>query len=71
MITTNELIEKYLKSLNLGYLELQLESYSMNGSIIKIYYSYLYEWSQGSRSYDSDNFIEVELLDYITFIFNK
>ena len=70
MITTNELIEKYLKSLNLGYKEIQLESYSMNGSIIKIYYSYLYEWSEG-RSYDSDNFIDVELLDYITFVFNK
>ena len=68
MITTNDLVEKYLKSLNLGYLELQLESYSMNGSIIKIYYSYKYEWDEG-RSYD--NFIEVELLDYITFVFNK
>jgi hypothetical protein len=69
MVTTIELIEKYLLSLKLCYKELKLSEYSINGSIIKITYSYLYDWGK-DRSYSSDNYIEVDLLDYIAFVFN-
>ena len=68
MKTTFELLEKYLLSI-LTFKELELDDYSINGSIIKLQYSYEYSWSEnGSRSYD--NYVEVELLDYITFLFN-
>ena len=68
MKTTFELIEQYLLSI-LTFKELKLDDYSINGSIIKLRYSYEYSWCEDkNRSYD--NYIEVELLDYITFLFN-
>ena len=68
MKTTFELIEQYLLSI-LTFKELKLDDYSINGSIIKLRYSYEYSWCKDkSRSYD--NYTEVELLDYITFLFN-
>ena len=68
MKTTFELIKQYLLSI-LTFKELKLDDYSINGSIIKLRYSYEYSWCEdNSRSYD--NYIEVELLDYITYLFN-
>ena len=68
MKTTFELLEKYLLSI-LTFKELKLDDYSINGSIIKLRYSYEYSWCEDkNRSYD--NYTEVELLDYITFLFN-
>ena len=66
MKTTFELIEQYLLSI-LTFKELKLDDYFVNGSIIKIQYSYESLWIN-ERVYD--NYIEVELLDYITFLFN-
>ena len=66
MKTTFELIEQYLLSA-VDLTKVELLDYSVNGSIIKIQYSYESPWIN-KRFYD--NYIEVELLDYITFLFN-
>ena len=66
MKTTFELIEQYLLSA-VDLTKVELLDYSVNGSIIKIQYSYESPWIN-KRLYD--NYIEVELLDYITFLFN-
>ena len=66
MKTTFELIEQYLLS-TVDLTKVELINYFINGSIIKIQYSYESLWTN-ERFYD--NFIEVELLDYITFLFN-
>ena len=66
MKTTFELIKQYLLS-TVDLTKVELINYFVNGSIIKIQYSYESPWTN-ERFYD--NFIEVELLDYITFLFN-
>ena len=66
MKTTFELIEQYLLS-TVDLTKVELINYFVNGSIIKIQYSYESLWTN-ERFYDS--YIEVELLDYITFLFN-
>lgn len=66
MKTTYEFIEKYLFNDKGYYKDLRLESYDLNGSIIKIKYSYISEHDETYRIYDYS--IDVELLDYITFI---
>ena len=66
MKTTFELIEEYLLS-TVDLTKVELINYFVNGSIIKIQYSYENLWIN-KRFYD--NYIEVELLDYITFLFN-
>ena len=66
MKTTFELIEQYLLS-TVDLTKVELINYFVNGSIIKIQYSYENLWIN-KRFYDND--IEVELLDYITFLFN-
>ena len=66
MKTTFELIEQYLLS-TVDLTKVELINYFVNGSIIKIQYSYESSWIN-KRLYD--NYIEVELLDYITFLFN-
>ena len=66
MKTTFELIEQYLLS-TVDLTKVELINYFVNGSIIKIQYSYENLWIN-KRFYD--NYIEVELLDYITFLFN-
>ena len=54
----------------------KITDYSINGSIIKIHYKRYVEWIKDGKDESwwnsgSDNFIEVELLDYITFLFNN
>ena len=66
MKTTFELIEQYLLS-TVDLTKVELVNYFINGNIIKIQYSYENPWIN-KRHYD--NYIEVELLDYITFLFN-
>ena len=66
MKTTFELIEQYLLS-TVDLTKVELVNYFINGSIIKIQYSYESLWIN-KRLYC--NYIEVELLDYITFLFN-
>ena len=75
MKTTFELIELYFNSVKSEGTE--ITDYSINGSIIKITYKRYVEWittdgkDESWWDYDSDNFIEVELLDYITFLFKN
>ena len=66
MKTTFELIEQYLLSV-VDLPEVELINYFINGSVIKMQYSYESPYIK-ERLYD--NYIEVELLDYITFLFN-
>ena len=66
MKTTFELIEQYLLSV-VDLTAVELLNYFINGSVIKIQYSYESIWIK-ERLYD--NYIEVELLDYITFLYN-
>ena len=66
MKTTFKLIEQYLLS-NTDDKGIKLVNYFINDSVIKIQYSYESLWIN-KRLYD--NYIEVELLDYITFLFN-
>ncbi len=73
-MTTFDLIELYFNTVKSEVME--ITDYSINGSIIKITYKRYVEWikdgkDEGWWDYDSDNFIEVELLDYITFLFNN
>ena len=66
---TFDLIEKYLFSVmsEYNYLNLRLYHYDINGSIIKI--SYHYDFDEIDTCYD--NILEVDVLDYITFVFNS
>ena len=66
---TFDLIEKYLFSVKseYNYLNLRLYHYDINGSIIKI--SYHYDFDEIDTCYD--RILEVDVLDYITFVFNS
>ena len=66
---TFDLIEKYLFSVmsEYNYLNLRLNRYDINGSIIKI--NYRYDFDEIDTCYD--NILEVDVLDYITFVFNS
>ena len=66
---TFDLIEKYLFSVmsEYNYLNLRLYHYDINGSIIKI--NYRYDFDEIDTCYD--NILEVDVLDYITFVFNS
>ena len=66
---TFDLIEKYLFSVigKYNYLNLRLYHYDINGSIIKI--SYHYDFDEIYTC--NDNILEVDVLDYITFVFNS
>lgn len=50
-----------------NYLNLRLYHYDINGSIIKI--SYHYDFDEINTCYD--RILEVDVLDYITFVFNS
>jgi len=66
MKTTNELIEKYLLTL-LPNQDVTVYEFDVNGSVIKIQYSKPFSFTEGR---DYDNHLDVDLLDYITFVFN-
>ena len=73
MKTTFELIEEYFKSTQNNCEKKVMLDYTLNGTIIKIQYKRYIEWitKEGKESWwDYDNDIEVELLNYITFLFN-
>ena len=67
---TVELLLAYLEETT-GYLDISLDDYYLNGSIIKLTYSYCprYDWDNAFINYG--NILEVPLLDYITWIFNS
>lgn len=68
MKTTFELIEQYLLS-NTDDKGIKLENYYIEDNIIKIKYSY--QVIIDNHTYSSyNNYFEVGLLNYITFLFN-
>ena len=72
-MVTFELIELYFNS-EKGDEKYKVEDYSINGSIITIrykrYVEYITKEGKDESWWDYDNYTEVELLDYITFVFN-
>ena len=63
------LLEKYLKQ-NTSRDGVRLTDYYLNGSTIKLKYNYLFTYSSGEVDTMYDGEIEVELLDYMTFVYN-
>lgn len=66
---TFQLLEKYLKEQRESYKDVQLSDYSINGSIIKLTYSYKPDYDVIYTYYD--NYLEVDILDYMTWIYNS
>ena len=70
---TFDLIKLYFNSVKSEGTE--ITDYSINGSVIKIQYKNYVEWitkdGRDESWWDYDNYIEVELLDYITFLFKN
>ena len=66
---TFDLIKKCLFSVigKYNYLNLRLYRYGINESIIRI--SYCYDFDEIDTCYNS--ILEVDVLDYITFVFNS
>ena len=65
---TFDLLQKYLRE-NTSYTDVTLTDYYMNGSLIKLNYFYKsnYDWNKEYISYDK---MEVDVLDYITWVYN-
>ena len=64
---TFDLLQKYLRE-NTSYTDVTLTDYYMNGSVIKLKYSYSnYDWNEIYISCDK---MEVEVLEYITWVYN-
>ena len=74
MNTTIELIQEYFNSNLYDGEEKIVVDYTLNGTTIKIQYKKYVEWitkdGKDESWWNYDNYIEVELLDYITFLFN-
>ena len=74
MKTTFELMEQYFNSTQDNCEKKSIVDYPLNGTIIKIQYKRYVEWitreGKDKSWWDYNNYIEVELLDYITFLFN-
>ena len=74
MKTTFELIQEYFNSNLYDGEEKIVVDYTLNGTTIKIQYKKYVEWitkdGKDESWWNYDNYIEVELLDYITFLFN-
>ena len=74
MKTTFELIQEYFNSNLYDGEEKIVVDYTLNGTTIKIQYKKYVEWitkdGRDESWWNYDNYIEVELLDYITFLFN-
>lgn len=61
MKTTWELIEDYLISIKPSYDDIKLQDYSLDGSIIRVIFSYCEHYEMKE---------DLSLLDYITWIYN-
>ena len=74
MKTTFELMEQCFNSTQDNCEKKVMLGYTLNGTVIKIQYKIYVEWitkeGKDKSWWNYDNFIEVELLDYITFLFN-
>lgn len=74
MKTTFELIQEYFNSNHYDSEKKVITDYTLNGTTIKIQYKsyveYITKDGKDEGWWDYDNYVEVELLDYITFLFN-
>lgn len=68
---TFNLLSEYLKEKQASYTDVTLSDYELNGSVINLmyYYNPNYDWDKNHISYD--NKMEVQLLDYITWVYNR
>ena len=75
MKTTFELIQEYFNNRESTCKDEVMVDYTLNGTTIKIRYKRYVEWitkdGKDESWWDYDNYVEVELLDYITFLFNN
>ena len=69
---TFQLLEKYLlENINKSqYDEPRLSDFDLDGSIIKIKFGYVFTFYSGDKTIEY-RYIEVDLLDYITWVFNQ
>ena len=66
---TFTLLEKYLEQ-NTSKDDVRLADYSLNGSIIKLEYTYKFTYLSGEIDTMYDGRMEIDLLDYITFVYS-
>ena len=66
---TFDLLEKYLKQ-NTSRDGVRLTDYWLNGSTVKLKYNYQFTYSSGETDTMYDGEMEVEVLDYITWVYN-
>lgn len=66
---TFDLLEKYLKQ-NTSSDGVRLTDYWLNGSTVKLKYNYQFTYSSGETDTMYDGEMEVEVLDYITWVYN-
>ena len=69
---TFQLLEKYLlENINKSqYVEPRLFDFDLDSSTIKIKFGYVFTCSSGETTIEH-GYIEVDLLDYITWVFNQ
>ena len=67
---TYSLLQKYLEE-NTSRQHVRLTDYLINGSIVKLKYNYLFTYSSGNSDTMYDGELEIDLLDYITWIYNS
>lgn len=72
-MTTKELITEFILSLDTDYSEIVVKTYSLSGSIIFVEYDrkerHPFGWQIENRlEWDYDKEIQLDLLDYITFL---
>ena len=69
--TTQSLIELFVKDQLIIWYDLAVNDYELNGSIIKIRFSYNPKYDSDKTYISYDNKIEFYLLDYITWLYNN
>ena len=69
-MTTFDLLLAYLQT-HRNESDIVLNNYELNGSIIKLTYSYNPNFSWDKEKKDYGNIMEIDLLDYIAWVFNR
>ncbi len=69
-MTTFDLLLAYLQT-HRNESDIVLNNYELNGSIIKLTYSYNPNFSWDKEFIDYGNIMEIDLLDYIAWVFNR
>ena len=69
-MTTFDLLLEYLQTYR-NESDIVLNNYELNGSIIKLTFSYNPNFSWDKEFIDYGNIMEIDLLDYIAWVFNR